>query len=235
MVNIPQEIGNKIKIYRKKKNLTLLELSEAICKSKATVSKYENGQISLDIMTLYDIARVLGIHVEQLLYPVQDEAMNVSAPRLPAFFRDTSQLYMYFYDGRCNEISRGVIDILAKTGMNSYKIMLFANINAYETYQDCENTYWGTLTHYDSLSAITLKNQNTPTEQLTITILSTFLDVPTKWGLLGGISTRPLMPIATKVCLSKKKQKETEEFQKSLKISKEDIRLVKLYNMLSIT
>lgn len=85
MVNIPQEIGNKIKIYRKKKNLTLLELSEAICKSKATVSKYENGQISLDIMTLYDIARVLGIHVEQLLYPVQDEAMNISAPRLPAF------------------------------------------------------------------------------------------------------------------------------------------------------
>lgn len=235
MENLQREIGKKIKIYRKKKLLTVAELSEAICKSKATVSKYENGQISMDILTLYDIARVLGVHVEQLLHPVEDKTLNLTETRLPAFFRNTKQLYLYYYDGRCNEISIGIMDILSKTGPNTYKIMLYFNINAYDIYQDCENTYWGILTHYDALSTLTLMNQNTPTEQLIITILSPFLDVPHKWGLLSGISTRPLMPVATKVFISKTKHADTEEFRKDLKISKEDIRLMKLYNMLSIT
>ena len=235
MVNLQQEIGNKIKIYRKNKNLTIQEQADAICKSKATVSKYENGQISMDILTLYDIARALGIHVEQLLHPVEDKTLDMTEARLPAFFRNTKQLYLYFFDGRSNEISRGVLDVLAKTGPNTYKIMLYANINAYETYQDCESTYWGTLIHHDTLSTMTLMNQNTQTEQLTVTILSAFIDVPAKWGLLSGISTRPLMPVATKVCLTKKPQKETDDFKKALKISKEDIRHMKLYNMLSIT
>ena len=34
MVNLQKEIGNKIKIYRKKKNLTIQELADAICKSR---------------------------------------------------------------------------------------------------------------------------------------------------------------------------------------------------------
>ena len=89
MENLQREIGKKIKIYRKKKLLTVADLSEAICKSKATVSKYENGQISMDILTLYDIARVLGVHVEQLLHTVEDKTLNLTETRLPAFFRNT--------------------------------------------------------------------------------------------------------------------------------------------------
>ena len=42
------------------------------------------------------------------------------------------------------------------------------------------------------------------------------------------------MPTSTKVLLSKTIQQETPEFKKSLRLSKEDFRLMKLYNMLTV-
>ena len=44
-----------------------------------------------------------------------------------------------------------------------------------------------------------------------------------------------MMPIAAKMLFSKKKLKEDEELIRSLKISKDDIRLMKLYNMMAVT
>lgn len=96
-----RNIGVKIRYYRKKKGMTVDQLAAAVCKSKSSISKYESGQIVMDILSLYDIAR-------------------------------------------------------------------------------------------------------------------------------------PLMPTSTKVLLSKTIQEETAEFEKSLRLSKEDIRLMKLYNMLTI-
>ena len=72
-------------------------------------------------------------------------------------------------------------------------------------------------------------------EQASVQVLASYLDSQTKWGLFTGFSSRPMMPIATKILLSKQVIKEDEEFLKSLKISREDVRILKLYNMLSIT
>ena len=66
--NINMEIGKKIKNIRKSKNMTIQELANSINKSKSTVSNYENGDISIDIQTLYEISNALNVHVEQLLY-----------------------------------------------------------------------------------------------------------------------------------------------------------------------
>ena len=43
-----------------------------------------------------------------------------------------------------------------------------------------------------------------------------------------------MMPIAMKMLFSRTILKETPELIKKLKVSKEDIRLLKLYNMLSV-
>ena len=50
------------------RRMTLEELASRIYKSKATLSKYEKGQIVVDIETLYSIAEALEIRVEHLLY-----------------------------------------------------------------------------------------------------------------------------------------------------------------------
>ena len=66
MSQISTEIGKQIRTFRKKRKMTLEALAAVICKSKSTVSKYENGEIPVDIETLYEIASALQIHVEQL-------------------------------------------------------------------------------------------------------------------------------------------------------------------------
>ena len=88
-MHISEEIGKKINIFRKKKGWTVQELGDAICKSKATVSKYEKGQISLDVDTLYDIAAALGVSPEQLLYYAPDPEPVRQEDAVPSFFQGT--------------------------------------------------------------------------------------------------------------------------------------------------
>ena len=59
MENINNYVGMKIKNYRRMKKLTIQQLADRIHKSRATVSKYENGEITVDIETLYEISRAL--------------------------------------------------------------------------------------------------------------------------------------------------------------------------------
>lgn len=235
MGDLTQEVGKNIKAFRKKKGMTIQELADRLCKSKATVSKYENGQIAIDIETLYETAKALDIHVDQLLCgETMREQLDVTG-NIPSFFRGLTQFYFYFYDGRGRTLQRCVIDVLSKTAVNSYKIMAYLNIESYENYYKCETTYWGYLNHYDALSNMILHNQDTPIEQVTISILASYLDTPTKWGLLHGISSRPLMPVAAKVLLSKKILSDSPELEQGLKISREDIRIMKQYNMFTVT
>ncbi len=235
MSEINIEIGKRIRNLRKKRNMTIEELSKIISKSKATVSKYEKGEIVTDIVTLYDIADALQVHVEQLLYCKPERTKISTQNKNPAFFSGLSQFYSYVFDGRTNRIIRCVFDVLSESGDSRYKIMMYMNFKDYENYQNCENTYWGYIEHYDALTNILMKNQDTPMEQVTASILASFLDSDTKWGLFFGISSRPMMPIAVKMLFSKKILKEDESLIKMLKVSKEDIRLLKLYNMLSVT
>ena len=53
MSKISIEIGNK---FRQSRKMTLDELAPAIHKSRATLSKYERGEISIDIDTLYELS-----------------------------------------------------------------------------------------------------------------------------------------------------------------------------------
>lgn len=235
MSEVSIEIGKRLHTFRKIKKMTLDDLSLIICKSKSTLSKYEKGEISLDIETLYELAEALQIHVEQLLYTPSKPASFTSRSDCPAFFNGLSQFYSYLYDGRSKRLIRCVFDVLSETENHKYKLMMYMNFKDYEHYQNCENTYWGYIEHYDALTVIQVTNQDTPMEKATAQILAAYLDSNTKWGLFNGFSSRPMMPIAIKMLFSKTKLKEDDALLEQLKVSKEDIRLLKLYNMLSVT
>ncbi|WP_418378256.1 helix-turn-helix domain-containing protein [Acidaminococcus sp.] len=81
-----KEIGSKIKFYRIQKHMTIKDLAESICKSQATLYKYEKGQIALDLSVLYDIASALSIPVTALLYEPPLPKKEMSASIVPAFF-----------------------------------------------------------------------------------------------------------------------------------------------------
>lgn len=234
MGTITTEIGKKIKSFRKSKGMTVQQLADLVHKSKATVSKYENGDIAIEIETLYGLATALGIHVEQLLYiPINNNTV-ISNSIPSAFFQHSSRFYSYFYDGRNKRLVKCVMDIIPISDTSRYKTMLYMNVKDYNYYQDCENTYCGYIEHHEVLTSIILKNQATPVEQITINILASFLDSDRKWGLMSGVSFRPFMPIALKMLFSKKPLIENQDLINELKINKEDIRIMKMYNMMSI-
>lgn len=231
---ITSEIGKKIKSFRKSKGMTVQQLADLVHKSKSTVSKYENGDIAIEIEMLYEIAAVLDIHVEQLLYIPLNNDIVISNSIPSAFFQHSSRFYSYFYDGRNKRLVKCVMDIISRKDTSRYKTMLYMNVKNDNYYQDCENTYCGYIEHHDVLTSIILKNQATPLEQITINILASFLDSDKKWGLMSGVSFRPFMPIALKMLFSKKLLVENQDLVNELKINKEDIRIMKMYNMMSI-
>ena len=235
MSEISAQIGSQIRTLRKKRKMTLDDLSGIIHKSRSTISKYEKGEIAIDIETLYEIADAIQVHVEQLLYCPPSRAVISSQNNSPAFFNGVSQFYSYLYDGRSNHIIRCLFDVLSEAENDQYKIMMYMNFKDFKNYQQCENTYWGYIEHYDALTYISLTNQDTPMEKASVQILASYLDSDTKWGLFNGFSSRPMMPIAIKMLFSKCRLKEDADLVRLLKVSKDDVRLLKLYNMLSVT
>ena len=119
MDDINRYTGGQIRKYRSACRVTLQQLADAIHKSRATVCKYESGEISIDIATLYEVSRTLGVSLSHLVSfqpsaPAQ-EAPAVGTVQKSPFFQ-AKRLYFYFYDGRYERLKDGVIDIHEQSG-----------------------------------------------------------------------------------------------------------------------
>ena len=75
-INIKSFCEN-LKAFRRSRQITLEMLGEKINKTKATVSKYEKGEIVPDFITILEICNSLNISVSQL-FPVNEQEENMS-------------------------------------------------------------------------------------------------------------------------------------------------------------
>ena len=60
------DLGNKIREYRKVQNISIEELGNIIGKSKTTVTRYETGEIVIDIITVMEICNALNIDLNDI-------------------------------------------------------------------------------------------------------------------------------------------------------------------------
>lgn len=229
--SITKEVGGRIRYARKSRSMSMDELAQAIYKTRSAISKYENGQISVDIATLYDIANALKISIYDLLHRNTPDIKQEYNAEVPAFFRGVSQLYMYFFDGRINRAQCTVIDIFPAERSSQAEVLMYMNVKDLARYQICESTFRGTLTHYEAFSAMLFENNDMPMDKYQIGIPQPYMDDDRKWVLTYGVSCRPLMPSAAKRLLSKTPLSIDKALVQELMISKEDIRLMKHYNM----
>ena len=229
---VAEEIGAQIRYLRKIHHMSMEDLAKSICKTRSTISKYENGQIAIDVTTLYDIANALKVNVFDLMCRNEVETdHSLEYTDIPAFFRNVTQLHMYFFDGRVDRPQYTVIDIFPKDNSAMADVLMYMNVNNPAHYKVCESTFHGELSHYGTISNMLLQNDDMPMDLYQITIPSPYMDADYKWVLTYGISCRPLMPSAAKRLLSKQPLDINRELIHELKISKEDIRLMKHYNM----
>ena len=60
-------LGEKIKLYRESKNMTQIEIAEALGVKPATISKYESGTLEPNIESLKKLAEIFNVSVDELI------------------------------------------------------------------------------------------------------------------------------------------------------------------------
>lgn len=220
MTEIREHIGKRIRLYRKNKKYTQEEFARLIHKSKSAVSKYECGEVAIDIDTLYDIAEVLEISIHQLMdYPVKTEPV---IPGLQGYFSKANRFYTYYLNKNSSRIVRGLLEINYIEECK-YTTVLFADLKQYENPYNCCHLYYGDIHYSDSYINMVMNNQANPAERIFLIIANPYnINANLTVGIISGISSRYLVPISLKVILSKTRLEETEELRNTLRLNKED-------------
>lgn len=237
MEDINLHIGGQIRNYRKAAHMTLQQLADAIHKSRATVCKYESGEISIDVATLYEIAQALGVPFSQLA----SYRPSVPAQELPAVgtvqkspFFQARRLYFYFYDGRYKRLKDGVIDIHERSGQSGLFEASFTLSSISGTGRGGEAYYTGDVLYSDMLIRFTFVNQLNPLEEDLLYIFNPLEMRGYTDGLLCGISSADLMPCAFRCLVTLAPQPLDEDLRRRLLFSQKELRRWAQLNMLLI-
>lgn len=230
--DISRRVGEKIRLYRTIRGITIQELSERISKCKATVSKYERGDITVDVETLVEIARVLNVPVEQFMdFPINED--TVSGKEISTgFFYNAQKMYIYFYDGRVRSVNCSVLEI--KNTTSDGKAVLYSNAESASSYHNCKAFYSGKIYYYDPFIRISLFNQCSSMEQLLIYVINPMDISKETLGLMCGISNRPLLPSATKCIISLEPLKTDDDLAARLRFTRDELHNFKKLNLLIV-
>lgn len=229
---IEKHIGNKIRMYRKIKKYTLDEFSKMIYKSKGTLSKYENGEITIDIVTLNDIARKLDIPLKYFIdFPKEEKNINKNTVSKKEKIK-----YFYFHDMRKKggRIVEGVIE----KDINSNEYIIYWNIENNKDYKKCGYVFHGKKSESGTAIRYVCTNDVNNMDLLVINYFDN-LEVHSK-DLIGNItsfSVGEFENYSTKCIISDVPLKKDEELIEKLKISKEaisDLKKTNTYRMKKI-
>ena len=237
MSKVSEHIGGRIRMYRKAREMTLQQLADSIHKSRASVSKYENGEITLDVETLFEIAQVLMVSPSQLmdvrpLMPKSAETSPNHSAKSPFF--QAKRWYFYFYDGRYKRLKDGIIDIYERENApGNYEATL--SISAVTpTGRSSEIYYTGKVVYSDMLIRFSFVNQCNALEEDLLYIFNPLEIRDSTDGLLCGISSADLMPCAFKCLVTLTPQEHTEHFKQQLLITKKELQKWQKLNMLIV-
>lgn len=217
---ILRHVGSQIKMFRKIKKLTIDDLAKMINKSKSTVSKYESGEITIDIITLYDIAKALNINIINLIDYEENTIEEVETNHL----WQAGHLYMYHQSGKktyCSFMQLRLDDNTKKTIAT-----LYYKVDNLNDLKDCDCVYQGYMNHHDNILNFNLKNSLYDSESVLINFFVPMKKVTTVSGLISGLDDVSLRPASIKVILSKTPLADDEQ-KEMLQLSKEVIKRLK--------
>ena len=238
MKELNEHIGARIRSYRKQRNLTLQQLADRIHKSRASVSKYEIGEITLDVQTLYEISLALDVDVGQLMdyniAPPPPPTVPMHRGTMNSPFFEAKQLYFYFYDGRYKRLKDGVIHI-HKTEDPSGMCDAFLSIRSVSASgRSSEIRYTGKVVYSDMLIRFSFVNQYNSLEEDLLYIFNPLELRDFTEGLLCGISSADLMPCAFKCLVTLNPQEPDDALKNSLLFTTKELKRWQKLNMLVV-
>ena len=220
------------------KGLTLQELADTIHKSRATVSKYETGDITIDVETLFEISRALDVNMSRLTDYREEKEEELRDPAQydgeSPFFK-AKKLYFYFYDGRYNRMKEAVIHVhKGKPGPDGSFETSMTIQSTTATGRSSEIYYSGTVLYSDMLICFTFITQYNKLEKDLLYIFNPLELRSFTEGLLCGISSADLMPCAFKCIVSLNPREDMDELRKQLLLTPKELRRWKKLNMLIV-
>ena len=227
-------VGHRIKKYRKSRGYTIEQFSAMINKSKATLSKYENGAITIDIETLYEISQALDIDLKYFVDYQPPTFRNEPALHKNAYFNQ-SLAYMYYYDGRVRQMVRSLLRFSPAPNGTAVEVTLYLGVASFDDPDRCQHLFTGEMKSYDTITHMVLNNQINEAEKMYICMLNPMQNRTPAIGLLSGIGSTPFFaPIALKTLISNEPLEESERLLSSIKLDKDDYHLLRYYNMMVI-
>lgn len=196
------DVGENIRLYRKLRSMTLENLAHSIHKSRASVSKYEAGLVSIDLETLYDIAEALDVAPVQLFNYVPESRRPVfHGSRHPFLQSDTYYLYN-LYDG---EVFFSLLKLFYNDSSGITESTLFYKLNDTDPIDcsKCTCVYRGHLLQQDFLMSFLMKNLNDERETALMNLRLPMNNVSEIIGMLCGLEFSTYEPVAIKVLLSR--------------------------------
>ncbi len=219
MYNIDiNKFGLNLKLYRISRKLTLESLGEKIHKTKATISKYEKGEIIPDIITILEICNALEISVSQLFPKNNNSKKFINKNPFK-----TNLLYMYYYTE--DRFITSILEIFEDN--TEIRVKYFNGVKDILKYADKSSyTYEGILESDKTVGYINLINvdsQNTQLEKIQISFnipWSNNFEI-TNFYILG--LTPNSIPIVKKGIISTSHLNNFDNFKNDLKLSKDEL------------
>ena len=227
MSRIDVEVGSKIRQIRQSRRMTQDELATAIHKSRATLSKYESGDVNIAIDALVEICTALNVDIAEFLPATYSDPDNVDILKYKKHFVD--QLYIYWYSGDAKKVKSALIE---NSHPSMQSVLYFDTDTKHMEYQS-DFIYHGEVTYSDTCIMFYYTNEEPPFDKIFIRMPLLFHKDHPQMGIMSCISLF-YQGVTAKIMVSKKPLTFTPELTKELFISPEEIKELKRSNMLII-
>lgn len=210
-------LGNILRKYRKSKQLSLEYIGKKIYKTKATISKYEKGEIIPDFFTVLELCNILDLDISSLAPLIP----SVHISPLPF---NTNTLYLYYLTG--NKLISSTIKIeIGKS--NNYVVHFYNGIK--DNIDNHAYYYEGTIEYSEPITYMNFRNlscNKMKMEQVQI-IISLPLSNTSKFFncFITGLSPN-FLPIVKRGLISTVPLNTSEINMKKLKILKEEAKKI---------
>lgn len=227
VMDMYHDLGWKMKSYRKSLNFTLKDVSVALNKSVANISKYESGNIAIPLDILIDFCRFINVDINYFL-PNTTDATKPDTERHSMAFIDKA--WVYWYKRTDNKIHVSAIECDNITGNAAF----YFDINDDKNIYNCDYIYHGTVTYSDFNVNLFMQNIATPHDILTLSIPTISEEGDYKLALNTSINFR-FQNVAIKQLVSRMPISDKEWLKQKLVISENDIANLRNTNFFTIT
>lgn len=202
-MNVASHVGSRIRLYRKQKGMTIEQLSSQLHVGNSTISKYENGKIAIDITTLFEIANILEVNINQLVDYHGEDRAKTSQVSLENFFKRNNVFYLYQYWGRDKSVYVSAIELIPDpSSEDTDNAIMYYECNDPENYTNCTYLYNGKITYSDSFTHILFDNLYNTSDRVCITAKTPFAMQGSTTGIMTAISQSIRNPYAVKIIIS---------------------------------